>query len=415
MECLYCQVPLDPIRSEAYGGYCSDEHALWHEVEQTPSEYLLVDTPSPPPRGQGSEAGCAPVKPPLFDDGPFSLKALQPKAVGIEVQVVDWDISVRNWTPVAPLADLFPLELPEAREPEKGSSVPESRIGGIGLDMGAARMPFRKLWPVRASEPRFRIPAWPVKRSLPRQLFGCMVLLATIGLFQASRTGLLTGAGVNSEPKLPLPVQEIRANISQRAAVDLIDDFRGGLDDWQGRSPQLRWIYDADGFVRPRGLAVYRPTRDMTDYSVVFVTQIDQRPLGVAYRISDWSHHYALKVRVLNPGAHPVIQVTRYTVVGSRDLSGVTKSFPIRVKNRSLYHIELNAQASNFTLLADGEIVDYWSDGRYSKGGVGLFGGNGNQARVRSIGVRYQYDWLGRLCALLTSPQQAVADIAWER
>ena len=55
----------------------------------------------------------------------------------------------------------------------------------------------------------------------------------------------------------------------------------------------------------------------------------------------------------------------------------------------------------DFTIVAQGQVVDFWSDNRIRKGGVGFFCGRGEKARVRWVEVSHQYDALGRLCAYL--------------
>ncbi len=49
--------------------------------------------------------------------------------------------------------------------------------------------------------------------------------------------------------------------VIERAAVELREDFRTGLDDWMNRGGALpSWTSDAAGFVHPSALALYRPS-----------------------------------------------------------------------------------------------------------------------------------------------------------
>jgi hypothetical protein len=74
---------------------------------------------------------------------------------------------------------------------------------------------------------------------------------------------------------------------------------------------------------------------------------------------------------------------------------------PLVTRKDMLYRIKLDLRGDNFALSIQGHLVDFWSDGRLKSGGVGLFGGRGQESRVRWIQVSHQYDALGRLCAYL--------------
>ncbi len=194
----------------------------------------------------------------------------------------------------------------------------------------------------------------------------------------------------------------LRGNVGRRAAVVLIEDFRTGLGAWESRSDAATaWAYDSNGFVRPDALAVYRPTTNLTDYKLQFTAQLDQ-PLGTAFRIEDWNHYYALKLVVVQSGALTAISAVRYSVVNGKEIDRVIRQIPSPVPNTSLYRIGIDVHGSDFTLISQGHVVDYWSDGRYVNGGIGFFGSKSGRARVRWVEVSHQYDWVGRLCALLT-------------
>ena len=66
-----------------------------------------------------------------------------------------------------------------------------------------------------------------------------------------------------------------------------------------------------------------------------------------------------------------------------------------------LYRIQVDARGGDFTIMAQGQVVDFWSDNRLQHGGVGFFCNRGERARLRWVEVSHQYDALGRLCAYL--------------
>ena len=196
--------------------------------------------------------------------------------------------------------------------------------------------------------------------------------------------------------------KNLNQTISDRAAVSYADDFRSGLDAWESRSNLTRsWSYDASGFVRPGPLAVFKPTVDLTDYRFEFLAEIDQKALGWAFRAADLNNYYATKFVVVKPGALPLVRMVRYVVIDGKERSRVEKPLPLTVRADMLYRIQVKVQGSDFTIMAQGQVVDFWSDNRLRQGGVGFFCNRGERARLRWVEVSHQYDALGRLCAYL--------------
>jgi hypothetical protein len=197
-------------------------------------------------------------------------------------------------------------------------------------------------------------------------------------------------------------VANLDQSISSRAGVAFSDDFRMGLDAWESRSNLTRtWSYDAAGFVRPGPLAVFKPTVDLTDYRFEFLGEIDQKALGWAFRAKDLNNYYAMKFVVVKPGPLPLIHVEHYAVIGGKEGPHVDTPLPLTARADMLYRIQVNVRGSDFTVMAQGQIVDFWSDSRLERGGVGFFSNRGERARLRWVEVSHQYDTLGRLCAYL--------------
>ena len=196
--------------------------------------------------------------------------------------------------------------------------------------------------------------------------------------------------------------KSLNQSISQRAAIAFADDFRSGLDAWESRSNLTRsWSYDAAGFVRPGPLAVFKPTVDLSDYHFEFLGEIDQKAMGWAFRASDLDNYYAMKLVVVRPGPLPLVHLVRYAVVNGKESSHVDKPLPITVRADMLYRILVDVRGDDFTVMTQGQVVDFWSDNRLRRGGVGFFCSRGEQARLRWVEVSHQYDALGKLCAYL--------------
>ena len=194
----------------------------------------------------------------------------------------------------------------------------------------------------------------------------------------------------------------LNKSIVNRAAVAYSDDFRSGLDGWESRSNlTTRWSYDASGFVQPGPLAVFRPSVDLTDYRFEFLGEIDKKGMGCAFRAPDLDNYYAVKFLVVRAGPLPEVHVVRYAVIGGKEGPRVERPLPFVTRTDMLYRIRVDVRGSDFAIRAQDQIVDFWSDNRIPRGGVGLFCGRGEKARVRWLEVSHQYDTLGRFCAYL--------------
>jgi hypothetical protein len=200
-------------------------------------------------------------------------------------------------------------------------------------------------------------------------------------------------------------LQSIRENISRRAAVELVEDFRSGLSSWEGDGDWAKtWAYDAAGFIRPGQMAIYESTRDLVNYHVEFVGQIEKRGLSWAVRSADLKNYYAFRLFISKPGPVPGIALARWAVINGKEDKAVQLPLPHNVRNDTIYQIRVDLQGSDVTTYIQGQVADTWTDRRIKVGGVGLFMTRGDQARFRSVVVTHQFDALGRLCAFLVPP-----------
>jgi hypothetical protein len=196
--------------------------------------------------------------------------------------------------------------------------------------------------------------------------------------------------------------KNLNQTISNRAAISFADDFRAGLDAWRSRSNRTtNWSYDAAGFVLPGPLALYKPTLELVDYRFEFLGQIDQKAMGWVFRAEDLNNYYAMKFVVVKPGPLPLVDMVRYAVINGKEGPHVRKPLPITVRPDSLYRVMVDVRGADFTVITQGEVVDFWTDHRLQHGGVGFFANRGERARLRWVEVTHQYDALGRVCAYL--------------
>ncbi len=436
MQCRFCGATLDPLAGLSNGSFCSDEHRHLHEFAERVllrlSQGQALDKLFPLIAWARAKLRPAPLKGPGI--APLSL---DPKKFGAMGEPPAWpaDPGQTGFVSGIPAAtELLPLKFeiaaaigpkPEQchfEPPETMLATPllprhevdplAGRATGEWLDV-IDKAPDRT--PAVKPSPRATPVTWVRLREVWRNAPGDLKLLTTLlpVLLVLALVRTLPKVSAHTSPSdkaSPGLVQmvnakwrAIRSDIMKRAGVEYVDDFRTGLDDWQGRTNlTARWSYDSAGFVRPGPLALYRPTLDLTDYRFEFLGEIDQKGLGFVYRAADLDNYYAVQLIVAKPGPLPVLQMARYAVIHGKEGAKQHKPLPFTPGSGMVYRIRLEVHGEDFVLFAQDQVVDAWSDGVLKKGGVGLFCSKGEQARIRWVEVTHQYDRLGRLCAYLT-------------
>jgi len=364
MRCRYCNTALAPSRTFVDGEFCCDDHRHAFEAEGLSAKPVMQQVTQP---------------------------------VSAALQMLRRRFTARPTPEYEPDASSPELEFAPEVESE---SVPEaeSYTAERYAEVDAESVPTpSRFW---------LITAW---KGAPRDLKLVSLLLPV----------LLVAALTGSAPKVPIrqltpqnfdQVQKVvqdqwkdlNQTVSNRAAVEYTDDFRSGLDAWESRSNLTRsWSYDVAGFVRPGPLAIFKPTVDLSDYRFEFLGEIDQKAMGWAFRAEDLNNYYAMKFVVVKPGPLPLVHIVRYAVINGKQGPTVDKPLPMTVRSDMLYRIQVDVRGGDFTILAQGQVVDFWSDNRLTHGGVGFFCNRGERARLRWVEVSHQYDALGRLCAYL--------------
>lgn len=210
-------------------------------------------------------------------------------------------------------------------------------------------------------------------------------------------SGVLPGTGALSHSW-----QRAHQAVLDRAAVELRDDFRTGLDDWMNRAgARPSWSSDAAGFVHPGALALYRPSLGLSDYQMQFVGMIDKKALSWVVRAADFNNYYAVRLAVLKPGPVPTIGITRYAVTEGKIRDQVTTPLLISARADTVYRVSLDVHGDHYALSVQDQPVDSWSELKLAQGGVGFFSDQDSASRITAVQVKGQYDMLGRLCAFL--------------
>lgn len=198
--------------------------------------------------------------------------------------------------------------------------------------------------------------------------------------------------------------------ILSRAAVKLFDDFRGGLGSWSGEDGWSKsWKYGDASFLEPGQIALYTPSVGMRDYTFQFLGQIERKSLNWVFRAADARNYYSMRIVITRGGPLPEAQLIRSAVIGGkeRDLKAMPIPFPVHPD--TLYLVRMDLRGGDFTTYIQGQVVDTFSDSRLEQGGIGFYGGKGDRSRLRWVEVTHQYDFVGRLCALVAPYDMAAA------
>lgn len=191
-----------------------------------------------------------------------------------------------------------------------------------------------------------------------------------------------------------------------RAAVNLLDDFRGGLGAWQGGEGWAKsWRYGQATFLEPGSLALYKPSLTLRDYSLEFLGQIQSHSLNWVFRAKDLKNYYAIRLVVKGNGPMPNAQVIQYAVIDGKEERPKVMPTPYPVRPDTMYLVRVDVQGSDFNIYLQGQPLYSFSDDRLPEGGVGFFGPKGDKSYLRWVQVKHQYDYIGRLCALLAPYQ----------
>jgi tetratricopeptide (TPR) repeat protein len=196
----------------------------------------------------------------------------------------------------------------------------------------------------------------------------------------------------------------VRQWITAHATRDFADDFRTGLNQWKSVQAKLPkgWSYNADGFMHPGQLALFRPSLGLTDYRFEFLAQIENKSVDWVVRAHDAENYYALKFTVLQPGPRPLLGMVRYAVIGGAKSSRVLTPLRMMIHANTPYRVTVDVKGDRYRTYIEGQEADFWTEDRLKTGGVGFFSESGERARVYWVKVESHGDLLGRICGLLS-------------
>ena len=198
------------------------------------------------------------------------------------------------------------------------------------------------------------------------------------------------------------PLAAIASNLSQpikeRSAFFIVDDFSSGISHWVNNGSLD--LTDAGYLAVHQGLSLHGETMNLESYRMDFEAKIESEAVGWVVRAADTNNYYAFKL-VQRGGRSPDYDLLRYTVVeGVRDVvRGVASvAVPDNLASAADFNrISVRVRDNQITTLINGWGVDFWQDGRFERGGVGLLADRGESALVRKMSITGNEDTWGLL------------------
>ncbi len=414
MQCLYCGTQLSLLRTLANGEFCCDEHRELHEsdaqagtvhslsqfgeiapraVEKAPLQVNLCYIPPKPPDPRKPSYDAALTLALLDKAGRVPLRFPQalPRQPKGEAQRTSPALVAFSHNPLIPNLDIAPVSTiasPAAQE----APAKKRWADGSHIDLSTQRL--REIW--RAAPDDLKL----ITLVIPLLLV--LVINATTTHIHHKSVAVRPEGQPMIDGFLSRQWAGLRRTILERAGFDYADDFHSGLDNWQTRNGvPPAWAYDKTGFVRPGPLALYRPTMQMADYRFDFMGTVDPRARGIVFRAADSENYYGYRLVMVKPKPLPEMHVIHYAVVNGKESLRSETPLPLSLSSDTFFRAQIDVRGSDFTLMVENKVADFWSDNRLKTGGVGFFCGRGEEARLRWVDVSHQYDTLGRLCAYL--------------
>ena len=149
----------------------------------------------------------------------------------------------------------------------------------------------------------------------------------------------------------------------------------------------------------------------LTDYDVETWAEIVNKGFGLVFRAAGPRSYHALNFMTQGSGATVSIAGERYKVIDGNPSARHPIHGPIPVWKEGSCRTRLQARGDSFSLYVDGQLVDYWLDGRLKSGGVGLFCGPAERARIVWMRVSHQTDLAGKLCAWVSALSIAASGV----
>jgi hypothetical protein len=217
----------------------------------------------------------------------------------------------------------------------------------------------------------------------------------------------------NPHPNQGGGLGQVLGNLIQtQTSSTLHDDFHSGLSGWEGlRSISSDWKVDA-GDVRPASLRLWKPSTSLSNYEFEFLGQIDRKSMDWAFRAADLHNYYGTKLVITGPGPLPNAGLVRFVVLDGRERERVELPLPLTIERGVDYKVRVSVRGNRFLTSVNGQLISSWMDTRISRGGVGFFSDDGEQALLKWVSVSDRDSFLARMAShfsLITVPTAVAA------
>jgi hypothetical protein len=157
-----------------------------------------------------------------------------------------------------------------------------------------------------------------------------------------------------------------------------------GPENWS-----LEWAADTSGAAEARQLNLYKQSRRKRDYLVDFTGVIEERALGIVFRVQDTRNYYCWKLKVSGDGVYRKAALVRFAVVNGEEQSLTQVALSEPVLKGQLVKMQIDVRGDRFTAHWNGKPVDVWTDSRMQEGSLGFSNERGERAMIRSVKVIY--------------------------
>ena len=131
-------------------------------------------------------------------------------------------------------------------------------------------------------------------------------------------------------------------------------------------------------------MSVYEPSREEADYRIQFGWVPDANGVGWVFRTRDANDYYAVRLRLIKPGASLVLAAEHFSVWNGEESVHSRKIIPL-VNNSGLVQVRMDAIGTSFTLSLQDAPVDTWTDARLDAGALGFYQENGQRPAVQAL------------------------------
>ncbi|HEY1494536.1 MAG TPA: hypothetical protein VGF49_08325, partial [Candidatus Solibacter sp.] len=218
-----------------------------------------------------------------------------------------------------------------------------------------------------------------------------------------------TAVSTDSLPPAPAAagsVAWVRQSLARRAAIEITDHFREGMQGWGASTaatpaPPAGWSHHRDGYTVPGALALFRPSLNFKDYRLEFFGQIENKGMAWSVRSKDPNNYHAMKVAVVEAGLRPFVALVHWDVINGKAGHQSRTPLNIMVHNNRPMQVAVNVEGDHLVTSIDGEEVDTFTNETLRSGGIGFFAEANERARLYWVRVSRNDDFLGHVCAFL--------------